>query len=530
MRLLLLFAAVIQCPALTCVDCGNEARLYDRGASDCASWRSRLSTNACRCGIVESSLVSLPYAHESCDTTAGLDLGGQEDASKVPLQHTTRLLPRQNRRLRLVGALRGGEGEPCARQAKNEKSPTLLARIVRRLGGIKSALGSTAHRCAEFIGARRVVGAPRHGAARQVTCENFDEACSEIERLLPTCAFYALDLEMTSLDQSNADWALSWDDSPEERYDKMRRIVASNNVIQVGICLFHEDARTRGLVARPYTIYVYPVSRGRYRPRISLDAAQARDFHANRCGLDFNKWIHQGVPFTDAQGEKLQRRDLELAFGLIEPTPVSGLQLSSITENDRDFVNRAVDGLDQWLHGEGLQAGEGQYVLPPAHPYMQRLLRWTVKSNSAKLKDVHIFTRPIEPGPSSRGGGGRFLLQSWQRSVVWIVTSRIVTSIGLRSLWNLWLWLLGFWLGTHVQPAGGGKLRTGGCCCCGCGCLGNGAGYGARLRLGGLRLRTGLWMGTCLKLMSLLLLLSCLGWRSGLLKGNLLLLKRYWLL
>ena len=146
---------------------------------------------------------------------------------------------------------------------------------------------------------------------------------------------------------------------------------------------------------------------------------------------------------------------------------------------------------------------------------------------SAASKVVEV---PIVLVVVGGGGGGRFLLQSWQRSVVWIVTSRIVTSIGLRSLWNLWLWLLGFWLGTHVQPAGGGKLRTGGCCCCGCGCLGNGAGYGARLRLGGLRLRTGLWMGTCLKLMSLLLLLSCLGWRSGLLKGNLLLLNRYWLL
>jgi hypothetical protein len=52
---------------------------------------------------------------------------------------------------------------------------------------------------------------------KQVTKGTFSLVCDEIEELLPSCDFYSLDVEMTSLDMGGTQISLL--DSPEERYD-----------------------------------------------------------------------------------------------------------------------------------------------------------------------------------------------------------------------------------------------------------------------------------------------------------------------
>jgi hypothetical protein len=77
--------------------------------------------------------------------------------------------------------------------------------------------------------------------------------------LLPSAMHASLDVEMTALevpwDPSSAQ--ASWADSAEDRYRRMRFVTTNNNIIQVGLCLFHKGPRDT-IVARPYTFFVFP--------------------------------------------------------------------------------------------------------------------------------------------------------------------------------------------------------------------------------------------------------------------------------
>ena len=65
-----------------------------------------------------------------------------------------------------------------------------------------------------------------------VTAENFSAAAAQLESLLPTCSFYAIDEEMTGIMLSK-ETAPSMADVCEQRYAKMKRVVC------------HHGSRTR---------------------------------------------------------------------------------------------------------------------------------------------------------------------------------------------------------------------------------------------------------------------------------------------
>ena len=89
-----------------------------------------------------------------------------------------------------------------------------------------------------------------------VTSENFSEAAAQLEALLPTCAFYAIDEEMTGIMLSK-ETAPNMADVCEARYAKMKRVVREYSLMQVGICLFHEQP-DGSLLSRPFNFYVFP--------------------------------------------------------------------------------------------------------------------------------------------------------------------------------------------------------------------------------------------------------------------------------
>ena len=119
-----------------------------------------------------------------------------------------------------------------------------------------------------------------------VTSENFSEAAAQLEALLPTCAFYAIDEEMTGIMLSK-ETAPNMADVCEARYAKMKRVVREYSLMQVGICLFHEQP-DGSLLSRPFNFYVFPGASS--RRRIVMDASTAHFHRSNH--MDFNKWIN----------------------------------------------------------------------------------------------------------------------------------------------------------------------------------------------------------------------------------------------
>ena len=93
--------------------------------------------------------------------------------------------------------LRGGENE------RQNESTRPFVRIISSLSGIKHIFTSSVQKFTSFF-SRKSEDKVVNFRSCTVTQANFDTACAEIESLLPTCSFFSIDCEMTSLDPS--DW------------------------------------------------------------------------------------------------------------------------------------------------------------------------------------------------------------------------------------------------------------------------------------------------------------------------------------
>ena len=241
-----------------------------------------------------------------------------------------------------------------------------------------------------------------------VTRDNFAETCDELEALLPTAAFIALDLEMTSLkgpaEMEGAEQGrLSWGDSTEERYRSMRQVVLTNTILSVGLCLFHAPRRGANgrasegpLVARPYNFMVFPEPLS--TPNLTLNMQTLVNFHVEECNFDFNKWIYEGVPYTDAAGEAALHKIMRAQYGLTAYNKMTRsvlerprVQLTS--ESDLHFMRSALEGLDRWMQGKGSQRRALEYELPACNSFLRLALHQTLAHQYPHLR---IMMRPRE--------------------------------------------------------------------------------------------------------------------------------------
>ena len=92
-----------------------------------------------------------------------------------------------------VFALRGGGDED------RHISTNPFSRI---LGSIKKMVASSVQKCTSIL-THKFSGKIDDFRSCTVTQANFDAVCEEIEGLLPSCSFYSLDCEMTSLNPSD---------------------------------------------------------------------------------------------------------------------------------------------------------------------------------------------------------------------------------------------------------------------------------------------------------------------------------------
>jgi len=250
-----------------------------------------------------------------------------------------------------------------------------------------------------------------------VTRDNFAETCDEMEALLPSAAFLSLDLEMTSLKgpaemEGSEQGRLNWADSTEDRYRSMRQVVLTNTILSVGLCLFHAPGRGAGgrategpLVARPYNFLVFPEPMS--TPNLTLNMQTLVDFHVEECNFDFNKWIYAGIPYTDAAGEtglyNMMRAQHGLtAFNKMTRSVLERPRVQLTAEGDLRFMRSALEGLDEWLRGQGPQRKALEYQLPACNSFLRLALHQTVAHNYPHLR---IMMRPRES--VSHGAGGR---------------------------------------------------------------------------------------------------------------------------
>ncbi|CAI8035176.1 Poly(A)-specific ribonuclease PARN [Geodia barretti] len=144
----------------------------------------------------------------------------------------------------------------------------------------------------------------------EVTRRNFPSALLEISSLLPRSCLVSFDCEFTGL--RGNDTREEWEDTPEERYSKLRDGCSEFCLIQYGICLFVKQENEYEVF--PFNFYLFPChSLGRRLDRCFRCQPSSLKLLSNS-GLDFNKWIREGIPYmreTDELWWKRRRKEAE---------------------------------------------------------------------------------------------------------------------------------------------------------------------------------------------------------------------------
>eukprot|EP00931_Biecheleriopsis_adriatica_P094185 TRINITY_DN67867_c0_g1_i1.p1 TRINITY_DN67867_c0_g1~~TRINITY_DN67867_c0_g1_i1.p1 ORF type:complete len:554 (+),score=159.35 TRINITY_DN67867_c0_g1_i1:51-1712(+) len=232
-----------------------------------------------------------------------------------------------------------------------------------------------------------------------VTKSNFEEAAAQIEELLPTATFIAIDEEMTGISIPGLQERI--EDVPARRYAKMREVATRYNIIQFGLALFHErDSCENSYIAHVYNFFLFPEA-----GPVNMEATGVA-FNRDH-GMDWNMWIREGVPYVNRESAQKLRASL-LPWEAEASTPTGGKSTAangtSEAKNgqrerikltkaaDVETTSKAIEALKAWLEDEGKKE-ETEFELLTTNAYIRRFMYETM---AADFPDLTVESRPTE--------------------------------------------------------------------------------------------------------------------------------------
>lgn len=224
-----------------------------------------------------------------------------------------------------------------------------------------------------------------------VTKENLAEAAAQIEALLPSAAFVAIDEEMTGITLQGQ--AEQIQDLPSRRYSKMRNVASRYNIIQFGLCLFHESESGSGYLARPYNFYIFPEAGA-----INMEGSSICFLRDHK--MDFNKWIYEGIPYVNKEGAKRLHCSLFPENSGENGSGGGGEKRTPLVltkKADIELTDQAIAGIKEWLADE-TKKEESEHEVMTTNPYIRRFLYEQV---AAKFPELLAESRPV-PGVRGR--------------------------------------------------------------------------------------------------------------------------------
>jgi len=168
----------------------------------------------------------------------------------------------------------------------------------------------------------------------EVNNHNFNAVREEFEKLLPSCDFYTIDEEMSGINFPGRRETAA--DNPDEAWALKREVASTFSILQIGVCLFHADGD--GYVARPFNFFVFP----EFSTQNVVLSASAIQFNKKH-GMDFQKWICEGVSYVTAEGEKLLREEMFPQA----PSEVRVIQLRR--DEDKEWFEQASKRFCGWV-------------------------------------------------------------------------------------------------------------------------------------------------------------------------------------
>ena len=257
-----------------------------------------------------------------------------------------------------------------------------------------------------------------------IDVDNFnEEIIGRIRSNLASAAFVAIDLEMTGISFPNK--SESGADTIGLRYSKVREIVKTFGIIQIGIAVFQPDN-----TCAVYNFYVFPrpVTEGPSVDAIPLVTLCSASTNFNRShGMDFGRWITKGVTYVDGDLEQSLRRTLledpEAGSKAWERCLSSGSSaLDEATKTTPEYSSqeqKILSDIAAWLKDK---TGSTTFKVPFVHGGQ----KW-LKSILSRVHEEYPQLRLVEE--VSGGGSARILTTKTEAEI-------FNDYVGFRRVWS----------------------------------------------------------------------------------------------
>ncbi|ETE72116.1 Poly(A)-specific ribonuclease PARN, partial [Ophiophagus hannah] len=227
---------------------------------------------------------------------------------------------------------------------------------------------------------------------------DFKSALGTVYEAVEDADFLAIDGEFSGISDGPSVSALTNGfDTPEERYQKLRKHSMDFLLFQFGLCTFKYDHTESKYNMKSFNFYIFPKPLNRTSPDVKFVCQSSSiDFLANQ-GFDFNKVFRNGIPYLNQEEERQLREQYDEKR--CQANGLGGLDAakppSAVPEDQKEFIEKVVERIEDLLQNEGNTTVQ----LEPCTGFQRKLIYQTLSWKYPK--GIHVETVETEQVTSS---------------------------------------------------------------------------------------------------------------------------------
>ncbi|XP_041532498.1 poly(A)-specific ribonuclease PARN isoform X2 [Microtus oregoni] len=225
----------------------------------------------------------------------------------------------------------------------------------------------------------------------EIIRSNFKINLHKVYQAIEEADFFAIDGEFSGISDGPSVTALtSGFDTPEERYQKLKKHSMDFLLFQFGLCAFKYDHTDSKHITKSFNFYVFPKPFSRSSPDVKFVCQSSSiDFLASQ-GFDFNKVFCSGIPYLNQEEERQlreqfdEKRSQANGAGIMAKCPVT------VPEDQKKFIDQVVEKIEDFLQNEEKKILD----LEPCTGFQRKLIYQTLSWKFPK--GIHVETLETE--------------------------------------------------------------------------------------------------------------------------------------
>nr|XP_010595596.1 poly(A)-specific ribonuclease PARN isoform X3 [Loxodonta africana] len=232
----------------------------------------------------------------------------------------------------------------------------------------------------------------------EIIRSNFKSNLHKVYQAIEEADFFAIDGEFSGISDGPSVTALTNGfDTPEERYQKLKKHSMDFLLFQFGLCTFKYDHTESKYITKSFNFYVFPKPFNRSSPDVKFVCQSSSiDFLASQ-GFDFNKVFRNGIPYLNQEEERQLREQYDEkrlqsngAGALSYVSPNTSKCPVMVPEEQKKFIDQVVEKIEDLL-----QSDENKNLdLEPCTGFQRKLIYQTLSWKYPK--GIHIETLETE--------------------------------------------------------------------------------------------------------------------------------------